>query len=119
MKKVKIYTDGFEGARKRSLERARKLDRGELPEPEKSITLEVEALKALTGARLDLFNKVRKKRASITALAESLKRPREAVSRDVKALTSVGLLKVKEVPNPGHGVVTMVEPAAGKILIEL
>ncbi len=114
-----IHTDGFEGFRKRSLERARKLDQNEPIEPEVSITVDETTIKALTGARMELFKTVRKKGSSITALAEVLNRSREAVSRDVKALAAVGLLKLTEVPNPGHGVVTMVEPAADRILIEL
>jgi hypothetical protein len=52
MKRVTIHTDGFEGARKRSLERARKLDRGETLEPETSITLDASSLKLFTAARL-------------------------------------------------------------------
>lgn len=52
------------------------------------------------------------KEISITALATSLKRKREAVSRDVTALKNVGLVKVREVPNPGHGRAVMVSSAA-------
>lgn len=118
MRKATIHTDGFEGFRKRSLERARKLDRGELLEPEKIITVE-DAHKTLTGARLRLFKKVKEKEISVPSLAKSLKRPREAVSRDVNALRSVGLVKVRQVPNPGHGRVTMVASSARKIWIEL
>jgi hypothetical protein len=40
MKKLTIHTDGLEGFRKRPLERAKKLDRGELLEPEKILTFE-------------------------------------------------------------------------------
>jgi len=118
MKKVTIHTDGFDGFRKRSLERARKLDRGEFLEPEKIITLE-SAFKTLTGARLRVFKKVKEREISITSLAESLKRPRESVSRDVKALESVGIVKLRVATNPGHGRVTMVAPAARKIWLEL
>jgi len=117
MKKLTIHTDGFEGFRKRSLKRARKLDRGELLEPEKILTFE--SARVLTRARLVVFRKVKEKEISITALATSLKRKREAVSRDVMALKNVGLVKVREVSNPGHGRVVMVSPAAKKILVEI
>lgn len=119
-KQMTIHTDGFEGFKKRSLERARKLDRGELLQAEKIITFDEQTVRALTGARLLLFKNLReKRRLSITALAESLNRPREAVSRDVKALASVGLVRVEEVSNPGHGRIAMVIPAAEKIWLEL
>jgi predicted transcriptional regulator len=118
MKKVTIHTDGFEGFRKRSLERAKKLDRGELLEPEKILTFE-NAFKTLTRARIGVFRKVKEKEISITALAESLNRPREAVSRDVTALHSVGLVKLRNVANPGHGRIVMVSPVAKKIFVEL
>ena len=118
MKKVTIYTDGFEGFRKRSIERAAKLDRGELLKPEKIITLE-KGFASLTPARLRVFRKVKEKGISITALAKVLDRSRAAVSRDVTALKSCGLVKVREVPNPGHGSAAMVTAAAKKILLEL
>lgn len=118
MKKLTIHADGFEGFRKRSRERARKLDRGELLEPEKILTFE-NALKTLTRARVGVYRKVKEKEISITALAEGLNRPREAVSRDVTALHSVGLVKLRNASNPGHGRVVMVSPVAKKIFVEL
>jgi predicted transcriptional regulator len=118
MKKLTIRTDGLEGFRKRSLERARKLDRGELLEPEKILTFE-KAFKTLTRARIGVFRKVKEKEISITALADSLNRPREAVSRDVTVLHSVGLVKLRQVSNPGHGRAVMVSPVAKKTFVEL
>jgi predicted transcriptional regulator len=119
MKRITVHTDGFEGFRKRSLERARKLDRGELLEPEKILTFE-NAINTLTRARIGVYRKVKEKESiSITALAGCLKRPREAVSRDVTVLHSAGFVKVRNVSNPGHGRVVMVSPAAKKIFIEL
>ena len=117
-KKVTIHTDGFEGFRKRSLERAKKLDRGELLSPEKIITLE-KGLPSLTPARLRVFQEVKKQETSIASLAKSLNRPREAVSRDVSALKSFGIVNVREVPNPRHGRAVMVSAAARKIFLEL
>jgi predicted transcriptional regulator len=119
MKKLTIHTDGFEGIRKRSKERAKKLDRGELLEGEKILTFE-NAFTTLTRARIGVYRKVREKESvSITALAGSLKRPREAVSRDVTALHSVGLVRLRNVANPGHGRTVMVSPVAKKIFVEL
>src|SRR5947209_11484468 len=102
MKKITIHTDGFEGFRKRSLERAKKLDRGELLESEKIITFE-KGLPPLTPARIRVFRKVTEKEISITALAKVLHRPREAASRDIPALRPCGPGWVREAPNPAHG----------------
>ncbi len=65
------------------------------------------------------YRKVKDKEISITALADSLNRPRESVSRDVTILHSVGLVKLRNVSNPGHGRVVMVSPVAKKIFVEL
>lgn len=119
MKELTIHTDGFEGFRKRSLERARKLDRNLLLQPEKILTFE-DAFSTLTWARVGVYRKVKEKECvSITALAGSLNRPREAVSRDVAALHSAGLVKLRKISNPGHGRTVMVSPAAKKILVEI
>jgi len=118
MNKLTIHADGFEGFRKRSLGRAKKLDRGELLEPERILTFE-HAFKTLTRARVGVYRKVKENEISITALADSLNRPREAVSRDVAALHALGLVKLRNVSNPGHGRVVMVSPVATKVLVEL
>jgi predicted transcriptional regulator len=119
MKKLTVHTDGFEGFRKRSLERAKKLDRGELLEPEKILTFE-NAFGTLTRARISVYRKVKEKESiSITALAGTLKRPREAVSRDVTVLRSAGLVKLRNISNPGHGRVVMVSPAVKRVFVEL
>jgi predicted transcriptional regulator len=120
MKKVTIHTDGLAGFRKRALQRARKLDGGEPIEPEHSITLRPSAMKVLTHGRIRVFQCVRaKNEISIPSLAVALKRPREAVSRDVTALRKIGLVDVKPVANPGHGRISMVRPLVQKILVEV
>jgi len=120
MKKVTIHTDGIEGFRKRALERARKLDRGEPIQPEHSITLGASAMKVLTGGRIRVFQCVRaKKEISVPSLATTLKRPREAVSRDITALRKIGLVDVKSVANPGHGRISMVRPLVRRVLVEV
>ncbi len=55
---------------------------------------------------------VRRKRLSITALAEELGRNRGSVTRDVNKLRRYGLLRLREEVNLGHGVVQIVEPTA-------
>jgi predicted transcriptional regulator len=114
--KTKVFADGFEGHVKRSLERARKMRNGERLEPERIITFAdpLDMLQCLTAQRVRLCQVARKKRLSISALAEELGRNRGAVTRDVNKLKRFGLLRLREQVNPGHGVVQIVEPVARK-----
>jgi predicted transcriptional regulator len=115
--KVRVFTDGFEGHVRRSLDRARRRELGERLEPEKIITFAdpVMMVECLTAQRMRLVETARKKRLSISALAEELGRNRGAVTRDVNKLTKLGLVRLREQVNPGHGIVQIVEPVAEKI----
>ena len=115
--KTKVFHDGFEGHVRRSLERARKLKKGERLEAEKVITFAdpVDMIECLTVQRVRLFQIVMKKRLSISALAEELSRNRGSVTRDVNKLKKFGLLRLRQQVNPGHGVVQIVEPVAQKL----
>ena len=55
-----------------------------------------------------------KKRLSISPLAKELGRNRGSATRDVNKLKELGLLRLREEVNPGHGVVQIVEPLAQK-----
>jgi predicted transcriptional regulator len=114
--KAKVFFDGFEGHVHRSLERAKRREKDERLEPEKIITFEdpLQMIECLTAQRIRLCQVVRKKRLSISALAEELGRNRGSVTRDVNKLRKFGLLRLREEVNPGHGVVQIVEPAAQK-----
>jgi predicted transcriptional regulator len=114
--KTKVFFDGFEGHVRRSLERARRRENGERLEAERIITFEdpLEMIECLTAQRIRLYQVVRKKRLSISALAEELGRNRGSVTRDVNKLKKFGLLRLREEVNPGHGVVQIVEPVAEK-----
>jgi len=114
--KTKVFTDGFEGHVRRSLERVRKMERGERLEPERIITFAdpLDMLECLTAQRIRLCQVARKKRLSISALAEELGRNRGSVTRDVNKLKRFGLIRLREQVNPGHGVVQIVEPVARK-----
>jgi predicted transcriptional regulator len=115
--KVKVFTDGVEGHIRRSLERASRIERGEHLEAEKIITFEdpIMMIECLSAQRVRLFTTARKKRFSISALAEELGRNRGSVTRDVNKLRKFGLIRLREEVNPGHGVVQIVEPVAQKI----
>ncbi len=112
--KTKVFHDGFEGHVRRSLDRAAKRERGERLDAEKIITFAdpLDMVECLTVQRVRLCQVVRKKRLSISALAEELGRNRGSVTRDVNKLKGLGLLRLREQVNPGHGVVQIVEPVA-------
>jgi predicted transcriptional regulator len=101
---------------KRSITRAKKLDRGEKVPAEWRITFEdpAEFLRAITAERIRIIQAVRTTPVDVTTLAAKLKRDRAAVNRDVKILTSLGLLTTDEESNPGHGLRKIIRPLASK-----
>jgi predicted transcriptional regulator len=115
--KTKMFADGFEGHAKRSLERAQRRESGQRIEPERIITFAdpLDMMQCLTAQRIRLCQVARKKRLSVSALAEDLGRNRGSVTRDVNKLKEFGLIRLREQVNPGHGVVQIVEPVAEKI----
>jgi predicted transcriptional regulator len=115
--KTKVFADGFEGHVRRSLDRAAKFDRGEPVEAERILTFadSLHMMQCLTSERLRIFQAVRAKWLSVSALAEELGRNRGSVTRDVKVLREFGLVRLREEVNPGHGVVKIVEPVAAKV----
>jgi predicted transcriptional regulator len=114
--KTKIFSDGFEGHVRRSLDRAKRREKGERLESQRTITFAdpIHMLECLTAERIRLCQVARKKRLSISALAEELGRNRGSVTRDVNKLKQHGLIRLREEVNPGHGVVQIVEPVAQK-----
>jgi predicted transcriptional regulator len=100
----------------RSLDRARKLDRGETLPAEMRLTFEdpSDLLRVLTAQRVRVLHAVRNKPSAVTDLAIVLKRDRTAVRRDVEILTSFGLVTTHEETNPGHGRRKIIEPLASK-----
>jgi predicted transcriptional regulator len=114
--KTRILADGFEGFRKRSLARAKKLDRGEPFEPEKIINFAdpLDMMQVLTAERIRLCAVARKEAVSVSALAAKLKRDPKSVRRDVVTLERAGVLRTRLAPNPGHGRVRIVEPVAAR-----
>jgi predicted transcriptional regulator len=113
---LKVGTGTAKAFFERSLNRARKLDRGEKLPAEMRLTFEdpADLLRVLTVQRVRVLDAVRKKPAPVSELAVVLKRDRTAVKRDVKILTSFGLVTIREETNPGHGRRKTVEPLAAK-----
>jgi predicted transcriptional regulator len=101
---------------KRSATRAQKLDRGEALLPEMRLTFEdpADLIRVLTEQRVRVLEAVRIHPAPVSELAAVLKRDRTAVRRDVRILTSFGLVEIHEGTNPGHGRRKIVGPLASK-----
>jgi predicted transcriptional regulator len=112
--KLTIRADGFEGWSQRSRERAERLARKELLEPEMTINFDspLEMLECLTAQRMRLFQAAQKRAHSVSELAAALKRDPKSVRRDVQKLERAGVLRTREAINPGHGRVKIVEPVA-------
>jgi predicted transcriptional regulator len=100
----------------RSLERARKMDRGEKLPSEISMTFEdpADLVRVLSAERVRVIHAVREKPAAVSELAVILRRDRKAVKRDVSLLESFGLVSGREEINPGHGRRRIIEPRAAK-----
>ena len=115
-KNLNVSTGTTKDFFERSLKRARGLDRGERLAAEIRLTFEdpADLLRVLTAQRVRVIHAVRKKPAPVSELAIVLKRDRTAVRRDVKILTSFGLVKILEEANPGHGRRKIVQPLASK-----
>jgi predicted transcriptional regulator len=121
IKKVKVDTGTVAEFFERSKVRAEKLDRGEKLPAEFRITFEdpADLLRAISPERLRVLYTIRKKtKPTISRLAVILKRDRRAVSRDVKLLEGLGLLRTRNEVNPGHGAMTVVEPLAEEYHLE-
>jgi predicted transcriptional regulator len=114
--KTNLFNDGFEGHVRRSLDRAARRDKGEHLEAERNLTLAdaITMFESLSVQRLRIWEIVKKQRLSISALAEELGRNRGSVTRDVNKLKRLGLVRLREQVNPGHGVHQIVEPITRK-----
>ena len=75
-------------------------------------------LAVLTPARLALFRAIKKSPGSIASIAQTMKRDRSAVTRDVAALGKAGLVTVTERTHPGHGRMKEVRARAKAIKLE-
>jgi len=75
-------------------------------------------LAVLTPTRLALFRLIKQKPGSIASIAQSMKRDRSAVTRDVAALGKAGPVTVTEKTHPGHGRMKEVRARANAIKLE-
>jgi predicted transcriptional regulator len=114
--KVRIVAGGVEGFFERSLDRARRLDRGEELPPEIVVSFEDpgDMLRVLTAERIRLLGAAKRKATPISVLAGSLQRDTRAVKRDVAMLERYGLLRTRYETNPAHGRRKVVEARAAR-----
>ncbi len=115
-KNLNVSTGNTEDFFERSLKRARRLDHSEKLASQVRLTFEdpADLLRVLTAERIRVIHAVRMRPAPVTDLAIILKRDRTAVKRDVKILTSFGLVRIHEEVNPGHGRRKIVHPLASR-----
>jgi predicted transcriptional regulator len=99
---------------RRSIERGRKLDRGETLPLEITVTFEdpADLVRVLSAERIRILRAVRTKPAAASELAVALQRDRKAVRRDISLLESFGLVTSRDEINPGHGRRRIIEPRA-------
>jgi predicted transcriptional regulator len=112
--KIAVRTDGFEGYKKRALERARKIDAGEKLTPSRTITFESPKalLEALSAEGVHLDEIAPTGTFTISSLAAALGRDPKSVRRDVLSAVRTGAPKTRDEKNPSHGQARTVEPAA-------
>lgn len=114
--RVTVSSGSVEAFIGRSLERARRLDRGEKLASEITMTFEnpADLVRVLSAERVRVIHALREKPAPVSELAATLRRDRKAVKRDVTLLESFGLVNAREEINPGHGRRRIIEPLAAK-----
>ena len=114
--RVTVSSGSVEAFIGRSLERARKMDRGEKLRSEITMSFEdpADLVRVLSVERVRVIHAIREKPAAVSELAATLGRDRKAVKRDVSLLESYGLVNAREEINPGHGRRRIIEPLAVK-----
>ena len=115
-RRVTVSSGSVEAFIGRSLERARRLDRGVKLAREITMTFEdpADLVRVLSAERVRVIHALREKPAPVSELAATLRRDRKAVKRDVNLLESFGLVNARQEINPGHGRRRIIEPLAAK-----
>jgi predicted transcriptional regulator len=116
--KLTLYSDGYDAFKRRVIEDARALDRGEAPRLENSITFcsANEMVHVITPMRVALLEALTKRGSrSVTLLARELHRTRNAVLRDIHALEKLGIVETGLHPARGRSKVLVAKPTASRI----
>ena len=120
MRNAIVNTGSVEAFFNRGQALARQVDQTETITPEFTLTFEdpADMFAVMSPARLALFLAAKAGSASISTLAQQLKRDRSSVKKDVDLLASFGLLDVEQVPLPGHGRQKLVRVTADSIQLQ-
>lgn len=115
--KAIIRCDGWDGFKKRSMARAKKIDAGKRLTKSLSINFEdpLQMMAVLTVPRLQVLGAVKYERLSVSGIALVLKRDVKTVRRDVNILLANGLVKISLETNPAHRKARMIERIAKTI----
>lgn len=116
--KLTLYSDGYDAFKRRVLEDARALDRGEAPRLENNITFcsANEMVQVITPLRVALLEALTTGGSrSITLLARELHRTRNAVLRDIHALERLGIVATSLRPARGRSKVLVAKLTASRI----
>jgi predicted transcriptional regulator len=115
--KTIIGIEDFETVKKRSLERARKLDRRTPIKPERRVTFEREQdfNAFLKSSSRSVLVALMQQPRSLVELAQLLKRKQAAVSRDVNSLKELGLVRITKRAHATRGPELVVRAVAKRI----
>jgi len=115
--KLGLYSDGYEGFKRRVLDDARALDRGKEPRLENSITFNSaeEMFASITPKRIALLRVLASDGPRpVNMLAKKLNRTRDAVMRDLRGLRKIGAVKTVFVRTEGSSRVMVAKPLASR-----
>ena len=78
-----------------------------------------EFFRVMTPRRLEIYRAAKRRPGTLKAIASEVHRAPNAVYKDVRILAEEGLLITRKVKNPGHGVITWIEPkVTGPLRVE-
>jgi predicted transcriptional regulator len=99
---------------------AKSLDAGESIEAGVTITFENpdDFARFVSRERVRIVRAVRDKPGSVKDIARALRRSPDAVAKDIHILRKAGLVQVRKVKNPKHGVMNFIEPVADSVRLE-
>lgn len=99
----------------------KKLDKNEIVQTAHIITFEdpIDLTKFLTPKKIEIINVVKRNpQTTVTRLSEILHRDRSSVQKDIVSMANVGILKVNDVINPGHGIKKLISLAYEKLTLQ-
>ena len=117
---AEIKSGTIKGFLRRARAAARALDAGEPLEAGITITFENpdDFARFVSRERLRIVRFVRKNPGSVKEIARGVRRTPEAVAKDIRILREAGLVRVRKIKNPKHGIMNYIEPIADSVRLE-